>query len=353
MQVETVALPYTHYPHSVKGYLDNQWLDVISLNNWNFLETLENEALDYFEPQEPRPGHYPFLPPVFTEGGRMYAQPFIFSPVILCYNKSLLRQLGIAEPDSSWSWDDLRASSSRIRHETERFGFYAHISSTNRFPIVLLQEEFRFSSAGSESPYEDPRMWESLRGFRDLIYSQGLFPSFLSETNADAEKLFAREKAAMIMTTYYGLKYLRDLPFAYDLAPLPYNKNAKTLLLVTGLAVSRQSAHKDAARLLVDFLTSEESQLDIRKHTMTLPAHKASAEWTGPEEFERPSRFHLYREIIPTFSRFEDLNLPVTELSRLRNELNLFWSGLEEPEPVMQRLKEQYDRKVGQAAGLS
>ncbi|MEY9094580.1 extracellular solute-binding protein [Paenibacillus sp. RC84] len=338
IQVETAALPYTNYPDSVRGYLSSGWLDVMSLNNWNFLEMADRDALDLFEPRPPNPAHYSFLPDVFARSGNQAAQPLLFSPVILCYNKTLFRQLRLPEPDSSWSWDRLSEVSLRIKEERGISGFYAHIASTNRFPVFLLQNGFKFRRTENGCRFDDPLLWESLKTFRDLIHTQGPVPSFLSEGDADAEKLFAQQKTAMIMTTYYGLKYLNDLPFEYDLAPLPYTGRAKTLLLVTGLAVNRASRQKEAAGMLVDFLCSEAAQLSVRRNTLSIPASKSAAEWEGAETLYRPSRYHMYREIVPTFGGYEELNITIEELDRLRSELKLFWSNLEQPESVIQRL---------------
>ncbi|NMO95762.1 extracellular solute-binding protein [Paenibacillus lemnae] len=338
IQVETIALPYHRYPEAIKSYLDHGWLDVITLNHWNFLETKERESLHLFEEQEAHPDAYPFLQPVLSHNGILYGRPFVFSPVVLCYNKELLKQSGISEPDSSWSWKDLSKAAKTLKKGGSPFGFYAHIASTNRFPIVLLQEGYRFQKEDGKYVFNDPELWKALSGLRDVFYSQGAFSSFLSEADADAEKLFLQQKAAMIMTTYYGLKYLKNADFAYDLAPVPYHDHAKTIMLVTGLAVNRQSKQKEAARLLVDFLTSAEAQLHIRQHTLSIPASKHAAEWRGEESMYRPSRFQLYREIIPTFGTYDDLAISIRELDMLRNELKLFWANMEEAEQAAQRL---------------
>lgn len=339
IKVETVSLPYTDYPDSIKRYLENGWLDVITLNGWNFREIAEHDALDLLEPQTASSGSYPYLHRMCSHEGKMYVQPLIFSPVILCYNKTMFRELGMEEPDSSWSWGQLLDTALRIKQERDIFGFYAHIASANRFTIPLLQRNYRFAGDSPRFLYDDPVLWGCLGEFRDLMYSQGLFPAFLSENDADAEKLFSQQKAAVIMTTYFGLKHLKQVDFDYDLAPLPYEQSARTLLLVTGLAINRFSKQKEAAKLFVDFMSSEASQLYIRQHTLSIPAHKASAEWTGAERLYRPSRYHLYREITPTFGTHVELGLPIRELSRFRDELKLFWSNLETPESVAERLR--------------
>lgn len=338
ISVDTVPLPYTNYPEVITGYLDNGWLDVLSLNTWNFREILEHGELDRFVPQEPDPEAYSFLRDYFAHEGKLYARPLTFSPVVLCYNKTLFRKWGIPEPDSSWSWKQLAETAVQIQKDHHLFGFYAHIASTNRFPILLLQKHFRFAQEHGEYRYDDPKLWESLGMFRDIIYRQGLSASFLSESDGDAEKLFIQQKTAMVMTTYYGLKMLKHADFAYDLAPLPYEHSAKTLLLVTGLAINRQSKQKEAAGLLVDFLSSASAQLHIRKETLSIPAKKSPAEWDGPEKMYRPSRFNLYREIVPTFSSYADLGITMEELHRLRNELKLFWANMEQAEDAAARL---------------
>ncbi len=338
ISVDTITLPYTHYPEAIQGYLENGWVDVLSLNTWNFREMLEHGELDRFLPLEPDPEAYSFLGDYLAHEGRLYARPLTFSPVVLCYNKTLFRKWGMPEPDSSWSWKQLAETAAHIQREHQLFGFYAHIASTNRFPIVLLQKHFRFAQEEGGYRYDDPKLWDSLGMFRELIYGQGLSASFLSESDGDAEKLFLQQKTAMVMTTYYGLKMLKQADFEYDLAPLPYEQSAKTLLLVTGLAVNRQSKQKEAARLLVDFLGSAAAQLHIRKETLSIPARKSSAEWDGAETMYRPSRFNLYREIVPTFSSYADLGITMEELHRLRNELKLFWANMEQAQDAAARL---------------
>lgn len=342
LRVDMLTVPYVGFKQSVELYMDNDILDAVTLNGMNFLEIAEADALERFEPLSERAECYPFLNRTFTRDGLLYAAPFVFSPVVLCYNKDLFREMRMPEPDSSWTWETLTDISCKIKEERDLFGFYAHISSVNRFPIFLMQQPFLFDKENPSAGLDDPRLWESLRRCRELIYSQGGAPAFLSETDADAETVFAQQKAAMIMTTYYSLNQLGRVPFEYDLAPLPHGHLAKTLLLVTGFGINRGSANKEAARVLIDFLTSESSQTFMRQHSYDIPAHKLAAEWTGKETLFRPSRYSMYREIVPTFGGYEDLNLPMDLLNTLRNELRMFWANMEEPEEVARRLHDTF-----------
>lgn len=338
IKVETIPLPYDHYIDAAREFINNGWIDALMLNNKHYLEAVDRQALELFEPLDAQPEQYDFLNSVFTNENQLLVKPLIFSPVVLCYNKNLFRHLGLSEPDSSWSWEELTRVATIFIEKMNILGFYADIASLNRFPIILLQNNVAFSPTNQGYNYNDPLLWESLQSFRDLFYVQGIPPAFLSDSDADTEKLFAQQKVAMILTTYFGMNMLKDPEFEYGITPVPYHKDAKTMLLVTGISVSRQSKHKEVAGLLADFLASPSSQLHIRKHTLSIPAHKPSAEWTGPEHIYRPSRFSCYRDIIPSFQSYKDLNIEMQALEAFQKELKLFWSNLESPESVMKRL---------------
>ncbi|MFC6230151.1 hypothetical protein ACFQI7_20220 [Paenibacillus allorhizosphaerae] len=88
------------------------------------------------------------------------------------------------------------------------------------------------------------------------------------------------------------------------------------------------------------YLLSHESQLFIRQNTLSIPALKRAAEWQGEEAVAHPSRFHMYRETIPTFMLYTELNVSAEELLRIRQELKLYWSQIDDLETVCRRLEE-------------
>jgi multiple sugar transport system substrate-binding protein len=114
------------------------------------------------------------------------------------------------------------------------------------------------------------------------------------------------------------------------------------VLIVIGLAVNRHSKNKEAAKKLVDFMISSEAQLAIRQNTCSLPARVTAAEWSGPDSgvINRPSRFSLFREIIPSYRLFSDLNLRESEMHGLFSELRLYWAGLQDEETLCRRVEE-------------
>lgn len=194
IRVETVTLPYTKYSHSIRAYLEQGFLDAFTLNNRNFMDMQEADALQSLEPQSPLADQHPFLADLFTEQGILYSVPLMFSPIVLCYNKDLFKQCGLREPNSGWTWNRLLENAAEINRQTGIIGFFSHIESLNRFPIFLPQSGFRFAKDASGYRFTDPELWDILHSCRSLFHQQGFLPAFLSEGDGDAERLFKQRE---------------------------------------------------------------------------------------------------------------------------------------------------------------
>jgi multiple sugar transport system substrate-binding protein len=340
IRIELVAMsPELNRYSSVKKRIDEESLDVFTMNYNGFDSFRENEGFGQLESFEPDSHIYPFLNEAFTHDGQLKLRPLLFTPLILCYNKAHFREKGLMEPDSGWRWDTLFEAADRLTVERERFGFYFHFPSSNRWPVLFMQSGLRFERNGDGGFVADERkLKEALMACR-TIYLRNRFPMFLSEEDSDAEELFFKGKVSMILTTYLGLnRHERRGEFEYDIAPLPYLNEPKTLLMLVGLAISARAKEKESARRFVDYLVSHEAQMLIRRKTLSIPSEKPAAEWTGEESMYRPYRFHMYREIIPSFRTFRDLNMSVARLESLYKEAKLYWSGLETEEEAVRRL---------------
>ncbi|MEF3303548.1 extracellular solute-binding protein [Paenibacillus sp. GYB003] len=344
--VELIPIPFKFDDlHLMQHYLESGLIDVAMFNQLSFAELHESGRLkELLEPLQPPDDLYPFLPPAFEAGGRLHALPFVFSPVVLGYNKDHFAEYDLPEPDSGWTWSDLLRVAAEIGREHKRVGFYYHALSDNRWPIFLLQsgEPFRAGDAG-RIDFSAPAVREAIRTSRDILNEQGL-TSLLSQSDGEAEELFRGGKATMIMTTYFGLNLLADAPFRFDIAPLPALRTNHTLNLVVGLAVSAKSPRKEEAGRLVRELTSMDYQSLIRRRTLSIPALKKAAERglapDHPAPAREPSRFMLYREIIRSFRLHSDLQLSNDALKRMRSELKLYWAGVTDLDACCRALEE-------------
>ncbi|SDD12298.1 multiple sugar transport system substrate-binding protein [Paenibacillus sp. UNCCL117] len=343
IQVEALEISY-YSPDKIRQLLQLGVIDAVTLNHPDYLHFRDRGLLELLEPLTAHPETYDFLNGLFPDGkGRLAVKPFIFSPVILCYNQNHFRENRVFEPDSSWTWQDLREALRRLAGPN-RYGLFFHLSSTNRWPIFLLQNEARFvrgrDGDGMIRP-EDPAMLDSLPVIRDLIHEEGLFPLVMSFGLHDVEQLFKQQKVSVILTTYYRLNQLADAGFPFDIAQLPKFKNRDTLLLCTGIALNAQSPRKEAAQRFIDFLTSEEVQSLIRRQTFTLPANKWIAELERPEALQTPSRLEIYREMIPHFTTHDRLQLTIKEIELLGDCQEQYFSKLVDTEELIHVFNKQ------------
>ncbi|WP_249716428.1 extracellular solute-binding protein [Paenibacillus sp. J31TS4] len=338
IRVQAVPVSSDHFGY-VKTYLSGGIFDAIMMNYTDFRYFTETNDAQLLQPLQRDPGHYEFLSDAFTLNGRLLVRPFIFSPLILCYNREHFREAGLNEPDSSWRWEDLIRNAAKLAIPNERIGFHSDFYSPNRWPLLPLQMGARFErGAGGRIRLADTRMMEALRICRDMknelpLLSEGI-------TTGESERLLANGKVSMVITSYFYLNYLKG-ETAFDLAPVPYLEKPVTLLLNIGLAVNSRSANREAAEELVNFLTSEEAQQVIRQQTYSLPALRTAAEWNGDSGLYRPSRFSLFRETIPGFRYFTDMGVTVQELAEINREVKLFWAALESEETFCARIEEK------------
>lgn len=331
--------PVTIRQSMVRPFMEDGMLDAVVLNYPNFEELNRLKLLHLLEPVPVQPDIYPFLNKRFAAEGALYARPFLFSPVILCYNKDHFREKGVLEPDSSWTWDDLLAQTALLAGEGRR-GLYFDFLNENRWLVFLLQSGGKLERDDTGAVrLRGSGLLEALGYCRSIVSDSLIFAHFQAESAEDAHRLFLEGRVSVMMTSYFGLNLLKDTPFSFDICPVPGRVTPRTLLIALGLAVHRQSPHKEAALALTAFLASEQAQRVIREGTFSLPSVKPVAESEGSAEGGGKFRFDLYRDIMPTFATHTDLNMSGREVELLRNELKLFWFHLIDEEALCRRLE--------------
>ncbi|WJH32817.1 extracellular solute-binding protein [Paenibacillus sp. CC-CFT747] len=321
-------------------YADLGMADVVTVTGWDALKQKEKDASLSLLSEAPETEYaHPLLAkPFLEEGGGSKASPFVFSPVVLCYNRKHFEQCRMEAPHAGWTWYTLLKTARTLHRQLEVRGFGAHIQSVNRWPVFLLQNSFRFQHGEGQRAAEDPAFWDSLRISRDLIHQQG-GPVLWTESDEDVERWFKEGKAAMILTTYFGLNRFLDTELDYGVAPLPALRSDDTLLLTTGLAVNRLTPHQEEARKLVRYLCSAEVQADVRRHTLTLPAHREALSLKNGLAGNRPQGESVYRELWDRCRLYSDLNLSTGVLEAVREELKAYWSRLEDEAEASERLE--------------
>ncbi|OUS72190.1 hypothetical protein B1748_25385 [Paenibacillus sp. MY03] len=344
--IRVKALPLqsvSNYLGTVKDYMNSGLLDVCTINNLDFQHLEENDDIDMLQPLVPQTHTYRFAQRAFTQGQTLLAQPIVFSPLVLAYHRTHFQEANVPEPDGSWTWQDIIQHAHTLAVPGQRHGFYFYLLSDNRWPVFLLQScmDFAMKQPGAFRLHGTPLL-ESIRLCKELINNREVFPRYLSESNDDVNELFLQGKVSMILTTYTSLNDFKDLDIQYDISPVPYLFEPRTLLNVIGVAVNRNSKQPQAAAAFSDYLASARAQRILRNQTISLPALKPVAEepLEDANSLNRPSRYDLFRETISSFRMNRDLNMPLHSFFTLKTILKQYWSEFIDEEALCGQVEE-------------
>ncbi|MFD0958546.1 extracellular solute-binding protein [Paenibacillus chungangensis] len=331
IHIRRITLNQHNYLDSAREMIGNGLLDAVALNSPQFQEWTEAGIGDALEAQQPDESVHPIAEDAFRYGGALYARPLSFSPVVLCYNKRHFAEAGLHEPDSYWTWDDLMAAAAKLSLSPGRHGVYFLPTSENRYPVFLLQSLARYAKEGENAASLRHRLSEGLNKLNKLIASRDIFPPYMAKGNDETIGLFADGRVSMIMCTYYNLNELSRQGLKYDICPLPalYRGDPqKTLLISIGTALVKHSRSREAARQFVEYLSSAEAQGIIRDRTVGIPARRDCSDRSGQASVKLPSRYAMYREMIPSFAYHSELGMNIRQLRQLTKWLKEYWSGM-------------------------
>lgn len=321
--------------------------DVLLMNDFQFLELVEQGHKGVLQPIRQSAVTYPFLNEGFKADGDLLAKPLVFGPVVLCYNKQHFRERGLFEPNGNWKWEDLVHHAQLLTENSNRYGFCFHLPALNRWPLFLLQsgEAFRWDGEGQLQDIRGSRLMDSIRLCKQILHNRKFYPLYLSEGNDDINQMFLDGKLSMVLTSYLGLnEWMRD-DLEYDLSPVPFIHEPRTLSIVIAAGIHASSKHKEEAQLLVDFLASRQVQSSIRQKTLSIPAQQDVDESAGEEVPNFPSRYGLYKEILFSFRNHRDLNLETHEFFKLYKELKAYWADMISEDELWERIKVSLSRR--------
>jgi multiple sugar transport system substrate-binding protein len=359
VKVELTLLPEDGYTDALIRMMDqNQGPDIFMMSDYHFRGWVDAGKTDYlagYVPPHlnPEETSYPQVFEIFNNEGKMLAAPFIFSPVVICFNRSIFRENGLSEQTPLKDWDDLLRVAKTCTHDLngdgliEQYGF-CFSSSSNRWPVFLLQNDGQIMSEDrSKCTMAKEENIQALEFCTSLMYKHQVSPIYSHGSSHLAESLFMKERVAMIMTTYYFMNEFRDHSIEWDVLPVPEQRKQATLLLGGGLAVNANSEHSRSTQRLVDFMTGSEAQTLLKTYGCTIPVLKSVAEddnLLNPDI--HPQHYGRFLDVMPYARPLHSLNLNQQEIDTLFDELNLLWACMESPEETCRRIEDKFNQSL-------
>nr|WP_249365554.1 extracellular solute-binding protein [Cytobacillus citreus] len=352
VKVNLQLFPGTDYVYSLTQLIERgQGPDVFMVSDLHFRQLAASKQLDIIDPYVPEYLHpdkdsYPKLFEMFSLNDKTILTPFLFSPVIICYNKKMFSEARISNSYKLENWLDLLDKAKKctkdetVQDLVEQYGF-CFSASSNRFPVFMLQNGGRFFDENRTcSVLNSKENIEALTFCVDLMYEDKVSPIFSHGSNHMAENLFMRERAAMILTTYFFMNEFRDHKIKWDVMPVPKNKKNATLLLGGSLGINKHSEMKESAKALINYMVSTEAQTTLKRNGCTIPMLRVVAEDNHLlQPGIHPDNYNAFKEVMPFAYTTRDLNLTNNDIELLENELQFLWANMEKPEDACKRIE--------------
>lgn len=340
--------------HKYWEYLDNLRKiglqpDLLFVTDRLFKELGDWDDFLPFEPaEELQPFPYPKLSRLFSQEGQLKALPVTFSTVFMTYNPEMFDDHDIPKPSRNWTIEDFLDAAEKLTMDTngdgilDQYGFALRGMDT-RWPLFALQNRLDFAElANNPEPLR-----RTLEFLHQLLYKDRVaFLQAMTPHSRIADP-FTCEKAAMTLTTAMELAGWRneDLTFEPQVCPLPSKVSPSTLLLASAFMVPRDCGEPELAHDFLRFITRLDIQEKLARQFRFLSVLASVNERVFPRSFLNSASIqdrelehaHFLHDLFPDWQTMEEINM----------NLQLFWSGLESVEEVMQRIVDQGDGEDG------
>jgi multiple sugar transport system substrate-binding protein len=260
------------------------------------------------------------------------------SSLAVYLNLDLFAEAGVALPEAGWTWDDFLATAQALTKDTDGDGVVDQYGLGTEATLMRLAP-FIWQNGGEvvNNPREPSALGvdsanarEAFQWFVDLQAVHHVVPDAIAEEAEDSESRFLNGRTAMFLQSRRIVPSVRDVAFAWDVAPLPQRKEQADVLHADGYCLPSASRNPDAAWALIEYANSPEGQSVIARTGRTVPSNQAvatSEAYLDPTQ--RPASAQVWLDAIPTLRRFPPLMMwpDIEEIANAEIERAFYGNG--------------------------
>lgn len=147
---------------------------------------------------------------LFQYEGRQYGLPKDFDTIGLWYNRRLFDEAGVAYPDDTWTWEDVRTAARALTDPARGvFGIAAGNDRQANYYNTIFQAGGQVLQDDGTSGYDTPEVAEGIRFWTDLI-ADGSSPTLQQMSDTEPVEMFESGTIAM----YYGGSFFANRFYA-------------------------------------------------------------------------------------------------------------------------------------------
>ena len=205
-----------------------------------------------------------FEPSIFKalqRGGKQFALPYDFGPLILFYNHDLFTQAGLPLPKPGWTEAEFMAAA-RALTKDGRHGLA--ISVPDAFVVYARSKGAPYLNAKGELDLVNPALKAAFASYARLVADDKVAPLFPASgtlsSNLANGRLTAGSAAMYVDGPWQLINVKRKSSFKVGVAPVPVREAGSISVSAgSGFGISRTSQNKDAAWKAVQVMTGPDA----------------------------------------------------------------------------------------------
>ena len=279
-------------------------------------------------------GVYPITMEAYKTADGIFGLPRDFQTIVLYYNKDMFDAAGLAYPDDTWTYADLRANAAKLTLDKDGDG---------------TSDQWGFWDGGYDlEPFWGSLVWAhggeivDLAAGKTLINSaealagfQVLADMWLVDKSMPTEQQLAQYGwdgflsgvSAMGVSGHWSVPEYSAVTFKWDIAPMPIGPAGRaTGVNSAGFVIAKDSQNPDAAWEFVKYAFSDAGQTELAKIGLAIPVRQSVAE--SPAYLDQATKIDHslyvkaldYAHLKPVFKGYEEW------LAAVGDALHMAWA---------------------------
>jgi multiple sugar transport system substrate-binding protein len=239
----------------------------------------------------------------FTFDGELACLPSNAATMVVYYNTDLFEHAGVEPPSAGWTWEDLLATSQALED--------AGVSGIGFTTELIRLAPFVWSNGGEvvddlEAPtvvdLSSPEAREAL-GFLLDLQETGM--SATDRAAQEPEEAFAAGTIGMLLDSRRVVPGFRETEgLSFDVAPVPANDGAVSVLHSDGYCVTAASENKETAHAFAEFAVLGEGSAILAEFGRSVPVLRETAESEAFLSGEMPVSSEVFLDQLDDARRF-------------------------------------------------
>jgi multiple sugar transport system substrate-binding protein len=259
--------------------------------------------------------------------GETYGLPVGYTTHVVYYNKDLFDAAGIEYPQAGWTWEDLQETAKKLTNKEKKITGFA-------FPGKPDPYDFEMYLWGNGASYVDSKgKIDGSLNSKKSIETFNMFQNMLKEeiaitTEGWGDTEMKSGRVGMFINGAWYLEAFKEAGINYGVVEIPsFGDNpSASIVSSSGIAMSKDSKHKEAAFKFMEFWTGE--QANKERLSFELPVLKSVVE---SEKLQEDPIKSVFYSMLEQSEGYNPTSFVTEDWSKLSDDLSLVFEQIFNP----------------------